>query len=507
LVVSSPALSATLYLADSFEDNNTAGPLSGQDADTGQTWGGLSIPWPDPVPTSMDVGTEFGLNFSIGAGTTEDSHIAGGRGNSIGLGTTITGGKIVVSMDFQTQAPGFGAATFVAHQFWLRNASSGALASVGWGEPGGGIQFQGLGLSDSPHSTGFQLDDPNANSGEHLTGSMHVTLNIDLDNKTVSYSWYDNADPLDPNNSGTVDVGTYAGSFTPDTLDIYGYGQSLTIASGFDNIIVSEQLEGELVSDDFDGNTGSLRGQQADSGQTYYDPGWATPSPEYNTWNGILGTQGAGTSLSGGATAALDFTPQVSGVIRLEVDMSAITSDGVWNAGGTANILLINTAEPNQVVEISLDSVNGLSIQQLVNSGPHAYLKEANEDPLVGVQGGANIILDIDLDDQSVDLSWQGFTSTTWAFGDSGSVEDLPYAMTFNPNQIIVHSTGGRSGLNYGGYDNLNLYQLSCSAAIARGLSLIPGDLDENCRIDLLDFSIFSGNFLECNDPVDPACP
>lgn len=212
-----------------------------------------------------------------------------------------------------------------------------------------------------------------------------------------------------------------------------------------------------VLSDDFEGNSGALNGQAADTGQVYYDPGWGTASLDYNTANATSGAQGAGSVVSWGQTSAVNIAAQSTGILRLQVDMSDIATDGLWNGGaGGANILLVDTVN-GTVVEVAQSTPNGVSVQGVVASGPHTYLEEGNGSPLTGVQGGLSLLVDIDLDNKLVDMSWQGFSSTTWAFGSAGAVNGLSYAGTFHPNQVILHGAGGRSGLNPGGFDNLDV--------------------------------------------------
>ena len=215
------ASDSTIYLSDDFQDD-TPGRLTGQATDTEQVWGTFTL-WAGP--TSFDVDTLYGLNYTLGAGKAND--IAGNAyGNTVALGAALTSGIVIAEMDMQTQAPGYGGATYVAHQFWLRD-SAGVSASLGLAGANDKIQFEGLGLPTQPlNSVGLG----------HVTGSLHIKMEIDLDSRTVSYSWYDNTNPTEPTTSGRVDVGTYAVAFAPETLDIYGYGQSGVIGCGFDNI-------------------------------------------------------------------------------------------------------------------------------------------------------------------------------------------------------------------------------------------------------------------------------
>ena len=45
----------------------------------------------------------------------------------------------------------------------------------------------------------------------------------------------------------------------------------------------------------------------------------------------------------------------------------------------------------------------------------------------------------------------------------------------------------------------------TCAAVLAQGYYLV-GDVDDNCRVDLVDFSLFAGNWMDCIDPCDVDC-
>jgi hypothetical protein len=241
-----------------------------------------------------------------------------------------------------------------------------------------------------------------------------------------------------------------------------------------------------LLADDFESKSGALWGQNTDTGQTYYDPGWSVPSLEINTWNETSGFQGAGTSLSGGAASAVDFTKQTSGLLRLEAALSDIPSDGVWNGGNGAGILL--SEKGGSHAEINLSSDSGVEISGLVTSGPTEYLDDGAGSPFVYVSGGANVVLDVDLDNKTIDFSWQGFTHVSWAFGTSGAVTGLSYAGAFSPDQIILSGRGGRSGLNFGGVDQLNVSIVQ----LAR-----HGDSNLDDNVNYFDFSELSSSWHE----------
>jgi hypothetical protein len=301
-------------------------------------------------------------------------------------------------------------------------------------------------------------------------------------------------------------LGSHTGSLTLEITWPNG-DQDVLTGIAVDQLVQHSFTSDTVIyfSDDFDGNSGALNGQASDTGQIYYDPGWGTNSLDYTPWSGSGGSQGAGASVSWGQTSAIDIDTQSSGLLRVKADLSDIASDGVWNGGaGGANLLLVDTAN-GTALEVAQSSPSGLSVGNLVTSGPHPYLEEGNGSPLVTVQGGVSIVLDIDLDNQMIDLSWQGFSSTSWAFGTSGAVNDISYTGTFNPNQVILHGSGGRSGLNYGGFDNVLLFGPGCSFLHSEGLGLL-GDFNRDCYVNIVDFAVFIQNWFQCNDPTDKTC-
>ena len=217
-----------------------------------------------------------------------------------------------------------------------------------------------------------------------------------------------------------------------------------------------------ILSDDFESGTldTQIVGQTADTGQLYYDPGWATWTTstfQYNATNATAGVQGGGTWHSSGAGAAVNIATQTTGILRVTVDLMDIATGGEWNGGvGGGSILLVDTVN-GTAIEVGQRTPTGIQAGNLVSSGAQAYIWDGGGTDYFSVMGGASIVLDIDLDAKEVDFSWDGFTTVTWATGKSGAVNDMSYAATFNPNQVILWAQGGRSGNNYGGYDNLDI--------------------------------------------------
>ena len=60
------------------------------------------------------------------------------------------------------------------------------------------------------------------------------------------------------------------------------------------------------------------------------------------------------------------------------------------------------------------------------------------------------------------------------------------------------------------GYDEMEVYIPTCADARNDGFA-IDGDLggplgEPDCRVDLYDFALMAGNWLECNDPTNSVC-
>ena len=203
-----------LVFADNFNDSSTAGDgdLTGQAADTGQTWASFALGgW--TVPYTMYVGTGYGSGGTQGAGVGTST---GNHGNSVALGTTLSGGPIRLEMDLRNDSSsGSG-----GPQFWLRDSVSGKSASLIWHT--GLIWLEGRDLPIQQQSAGL------------TSGILHVILDVDLENKLVEYSWYDFNDPNDATHSGTVILGPYTAAFAPDQLHIWKNSGSSYI--GYDNI-------------------------------------------------------------------------------------------------------------------------------------------------------------------------------------------------------------------------------------------------------------------------------
>jgi hypothetical protein len=227
---------ATTILSDNFDD--TGSTLAGQAADTGQiwaeitTWGGIASP--------LDVGSAYGVGGTNGAGKTSFGSYSE-WGNSVSLGGTLSAGLVNLQIDcINNNASGY-----TVNQYYLWDSVRSKGLTLQWMHnpyhtPATGVGLEGLGITES---MSFPPHDPGYN-----TGVMHMSLNVDLTAKTVSYSWYDVNDPANVSHQGAVNVGPYSQDFTPDTFLMYVGKWSGSGAGGFDNLSVTIPEPATLTS-------------------------------------------------------------------------------------------------------------------------------------------------------------------------------------------------------------------------------------------------------------------
>jgi hypothetical protein len=214
VLVAAPSMAAVLN--DDFDGRS--GNLTGQTADSGQSWTNFTFFGSYP---SYTVNPDFGVGGTEGAGTKDSSNFAG---NSVAF-TGPSSGLVRFEGDLFTGAPAVSGSTTPIHQFWLLDSVNGTAASIAWYSSNNSVQFEGLGFSDPLHATGQTTNN----------ATMHVMLDLDLTNKTAEYSWSGTDASSNPF-SGSVDLGTYSPNFAPNQLHLWGRGESNVIASGWDNI-------------------------------------------------------------------------------------------------------------------------------------------------------------------------------------------------------------------------------------------------------------------------------
>ena len=169
----------------------------------------------------MEVNPAHGRSGTNGAGTALNTE--NGRGNTVSLGQTLTTGTYFLKFDSQINPEGFGSAVSPHKTIWLWDTVNGTFVFSEMHHGSGTIRVSGpQGIPGIPY---------NSIAGPQGTGSVHVEVAIDLDAKTVNWTWEDNNFPSFNGGSGY----TYTGDFAPNELSIWGNGESNVISSGFDN--------------------------------------------------------------------------------------------------------------------------------------------------------------------------------------------------------------------------------------------------------------------------------
>lgn len=112
------------------------------------------------------------------------------------------------------------------------------------------------------------------------------------------------------------------------------------------------------------------------------------------------------------------------------------------------------------------------------------------------------------------------YTRNTWAYGckpdggidwlfgdDSGGVAGGLVPIELSDTQGIKYAgvASRNTGIGYG-FAIKGLSPKTCSEMRATG-SILPADVYPDCVIDLLDFSVVAGQWLNCNDPNTLNCP
>ncbi len=223
---------ATVVLSDNFDDS-TNGALTGQNADTGQTWGA----WGSYAST--DVGAAYGRTGK-GIGMSNDWS---DRLNKISLGTTLTGGVaedvVVLSFDAERGSTGeWGAATSTRQNVRLTDTVSGNFIKVSWGDADATsgwlhkIEIMGLGLDT-------QLD-------AYRSGWLNFELSVNLTTGQTDLTW----DNLDNSDGATYDLGTFdtsAYAFAPNEVGVHQRRVAVPTI-GMDNLMVSTVPEPATMS-------------------------------------------------------------------------------------------------------------------------------------------------------------------------------------------------------------------------------------------------------------------
>jgi len=200
-------------LSDDFNDD--AGVLTGQSANTGQTWEEI------PGRAPLDMGAQFGQG-DVGAGNDN----AGGSGvwgaNRVALGQIVNDGTIVISADFRKQHI---AGPINEMSLSLKSSTQGGketalIWAADWLKIGGSWTYGGGQIN-----TGVPAD-------IHAQMTMHM---IDGGANQVEISFEEIGNPA--NNGSLMLPGSIEGTLNYDTLEIWATTRNGKIV-GFDNLNV-----------------------------------------------------------------------------------------------------------------------------------------------------------------------------------------------------------------------------------------------------------------------------
>ena len=219
------ALADTAVLSDGFNDDG-AGSLSGQTADTGQMWMNID------GRTPLDTGPQFGQGDN-GAGNDNAGSGNSWKASRIPLGQTVNDGTVVISVDYKKQHI---TGPINEMNLALKSSSQGRelalIWAADWLKMGGFWTFGG---------------------GQINTGvpeSIHVELTLHLvdgGENTAEFSFEEIGNPA---NSGSLVLpGSLTGTLNFDTFELWGATRSGKVV-GFDNVsIVAEGEAPPLVGD------------------------------------------------------------------------------------------------------------------------------------------------------------------------------------------------------------------------------------------------------------------
>ena len=228
-------------LSDGFDDDS--GSLTGQTADTGQTWvDSLKTGMNGPLSTS----TAYGQGGTVGAGDTAAGSSGIFHANQVPIGQTVSDGRWRLSLDL------------------YRDVNNGPRISWGLANNGGDQSSPGYEeaifrwdygnnnlLSYGAPFGGYQIDTGVAG------GSVHVDVTFQLSSNGTSSAELDYYEIGNPGNSGTLDLGTETGLQAYDTafFMVYFPNTHLDEDVGYDNLSLAEvgpvQITTNTVEDVF----------------------------------------------------------------------------------------------------------------------------------------------------------------------------------------------------------------------------------------------------------------
>ena len=224
-----PVSAEFAVLSDSFNDDG-AGNLSGQTADTGQVWGNID------GRTPLDTGPDFGQGDN-GAGNANDGSGNSWKASQIPLGQTVNDGTVVISVDYKKQHI---TGPINEMNLALKSSSQGKelalIWAADWLKMGGFWTFGG---------------------GQINTGvpeSIHVELTLHLvdgGENTAEFSFEEIGNPA--NNGSLVLSGSLTGTLNFDTFELWGLTRNGKVV-GFDNVSIVAEGEAPPVVGDADGD-------------------------------------------------------------------------------------------------------------------------------------------------------------------------------------------------------------------------------------------------------------
>ena len=203
-----PTAFATVLFFDDFEtDEGNDGSLDGDIPATGGSWGDAIVGIVETdTGGDMSVGADFAWNSSLGSGTTANQW----SGNTAFF-DRVTSGTWYFSFD---RLIGSGAGGQV--QTVLEDTPDTSRAPnvrnhlSSWFVEPGKISQEGLGVTGDVAVTPFVEGD-----------NVHLEFVYDLDNETITGSYYDNNDPSNADRSGNIDALDYSGAdppFSPNAI-------------------------------------------------------------------------------------------------------------------------------------------------------------------------------------------------------------------------------------------------------------------------------------------------
>ncbi len=219
VLVVSLGLCGVLRAAILFDDfNDDTGTVTGNTANTGQTWADIS------GRTSLDTGTQFGQGGTVGAGNAVDN--ADWKTNQIALGQVVNDGTIVVEADIIKQHR---TSPVNEVDIALKSSTQGKVTTLIWSADhlkiGGSWTFGNPDISLNPW--------PQSN--------IHATLTLNLNaggTNSASISWYEIGNP---SNSGSANgSATINGTLNYDAVEVWAYTAGTKI-TGVDNLSVTPE--------------------------------------------------------------------------------------------------------------------------------------------------------------------------------------------------------------------------------------------------------------------------